>query len=142
MDVSRGEHLKIWLDISLPALPCAGEPCFIASDLGVSTFLYISWRQTPADLRCAAAISLDAIDVSGSHDDDETFSLAHNGEIHKIRLNADGSRKGLGEYIAPKQHWGPFMLRRPQEVSCRQHILYMLRLQGSCSWLPCRIVMQ
>lgn len=76
--------------------------------------LYDNYSKTN---RHAAAISLDAIDISGSHDDDETISLAHNGEIHKIRLNKDGSRKGLGEYIAPKQQWGPFMLRRSQEVS-------------------------
>ena len=65
----------------------------------------------------AAAISLDAVDISGSHDDDNSISVAHNGELHKVRINADGSRKGLGEYIAPKQQWGPFTLRRPQEVT-------------------------
>ena len=63
-----------------------------------------------------AAISLDAVDISGSHGDDNSLSVARNGELHKIRINADGSRKGLGEYIAPKQQWGPFTLRRPQEV--------------------------
>ena len=68
-----------------------------------------------------AAISLDAVDISGSHGDDDSISVAHNGELHKIRINADGSRKGLGEYIAPKQQWGPFTLRRPQEV---MQILY------------------
>lgn len=84
VDVSRGEHLRIALNLTLPALPCA-------------------------------AISLDAVDISGSHGDDNSLSVAHNGELHKIRINADGSRKGLGEYIAPKQQWGPFTLRRPQE---------------------------
>lgn len=63
----------------------------------------------------AAALSLDAIDISGSHEDDNTFSLTHDGDIHKIRLSGSGKR--LGEYITPKQQWGPFMMRRPQEVS-------------------------
>ena len=64
-----------------------------------------------------AAISLDAIDISGTHGDENTLSVAHNGELHKNRINADGSHKGLGEYIAPKKQFGPFFLRRPQEVS-------------------------
>lgn len=64
-----------------------------------------------------AAISLDAIDISGTQGDDNTLSVAHNGELHKNRINADGSHKGLGEYIAPKKQFGPFFLRRPQEVS-------------------------
>lgn len=84
VDTSRGDHLRISLNMTLPALPCA-------------------------------AISLDAIDISGTHGDDNTLSLAHNGELHKNRINADGSRKGLGEYIAPKQQFGPFVLRRPHE---------------------------
>ncbi|KAL3130533.1 hypothetical protein ABBQ38_008345 [Trebouxia sp. C0009 RCD-2024] len=84
VDTSRGDLLRITLDITLPALPCA-------------------------------AISLDAIDIAGTHGDDNTLSVAHNGELHKNRINADGSRKGLGEYIAPKRQFGPFVLRRPQE---------------------------
>ena len=63
----------------------------------------------------AAAISLDAIDISGSHEDENTFSLTHDGEIQKIRISGSGKR--LGEYFTPKQQWGPFMMRRPQEVS-------------------------
>ncbi|KAL3144272.1 hypothetical protein ABBQ32_004041 [Trebouxia sp. C0010 RCD-2024] len=84
VDTARGGLLRISLDITLPALPCA-------------------------------AISLDAIDIAGTHGDDNTLSVAHNGELHKNRINADGSRKGLGEYIAPKRQFGPFVLRRPQE---------------------------
>ena len=75
------------------------------------------------DTHLSAAISLDAIDISGSHGDDNTLSVAHNGELHKNRINADGSRKGLGEYIAPKRQFGPFVLRRPQEVSCSHTVL-------------------
>ena len=62
-----------------------------------------------------AAISLDVIDISGSHEDENTFSLTHDGDIHKIRISGNGKR--LGEYVTPKQQWGPFMMRRPQEVS-------------------------
>lgn len=93
VDTLRGEHLRITLDVTLPALPCA-------------------------------AISLDAVDISGSHDDDNSISVAHNGELHKVRINADGSRKGLGEYIAPKQQWGPFTLRRPQEENAAMNAAF------------------
>ena len=44
---------------------------------------------------CAAVVlSLDAADTTGEHA--ATSSLASNGEIHKIRLNLEGQRIGLG----------------------------------------------
>lgn len=62
---------------------------------------------------CAAVVlSLDAADTTGEHA--ATSSLASNGEIHKIRLNLEGQRIGLGEYIGP-QRYG-FMLSKPREV--------------------------
>lgn len=70
----------------------------------------------------AAALSLDAIDISGSHEDDNTFSLTHDGDIHKIRLSGNGKR--LGEYVTPKQQWGPFMMRRPQEVRALPDVMF------------------
>ena len=57
-------------------------------------------------------LSLDAADTTGEHA--ATSSLASNGEIHKIRLNLEGQRIGLGEYIGP-QRYG-FMLSKPREV--------------------------
>ena len=59
-----------------------------------------------------AALSLDAVDASGEQGGD--ISLAKNGELHKIRLSADGSKLAVEEYVAPK-HFG-FMLRKPRAV--------------------------
>lgn len=59
-----------------------------------------------------AVLSLDAADTTGEHAAHSSF--ASNGEIHKIRLSAEGQRIGLGEYIPP-QRYG-FMLSRPRQV--------------------------
>lgn len=56
---------------------------------------------------------MDVSDVTGDHASDE--SLAKNGEVHKWRLNAEGVKIGLGEYVAPR-YYG-FQLRKSQEVS-------------------------
>ena len=58
------------------------------------------------------ALSLDAVDVSGEQGGD--ISLARNGELHKIRLSADGSKMAVEEYVAPR-HFG-FALRKPRAV--------------------------
>ena len=60
----------------------------------------------------AAVLSMDAADTTGEHAAHSSF--ASNGEIHKIRLSAEGQRIGLGEYIPP-QRYG-FMLSRPRQV--------------------------
>lgn len=67
-----------------------------------------------------AALSLDAVDVSGEAGGD--ISLAKNGELHKIRLNPDGSRKAVGEYVAPR-HFG-FTLRKSRAV-CLQPVQHL-----------------
>ena len=62
--------------------------------------------------RAAAALSLDAVDVSGEAGGD--MSLAKNGELHKLRLNRAGERLSVAEYITPR-HYG-FVLHKPRAV--------------------------
>jgi hypothetical protein len=57
-------------------------------------------------------LSLDASDASGEHSAERGF--AKNGEVHKIRLNAQGERIGLGEYIPPVRYG--FMMAKPRQV--------------------------
>ena len=59
-----------------------------------------------------AVLRLDATDISGEQRSDQ--SHAGNGEIHKIRLNLQGERIGLGEYISPRRHG--FLLNGPGQV--------------------------
>jgi hypothetical protein len=60
-----------------------------------------------------AVMSLDVVDIAGDHDDDTTMSIAHNGEVHKMRLDSTGKRIGYKEYIPPKRPWQDnFILRR------------------------------
>lgn len=60
----------------------------------------------------AVVLSLDATDMSGEKSGDSGH--AANGEIHKVRLNQEGQRIGLGEYIPPRR-WG-FMMGKPRQV--------------------------
>lgn len=86
--------------------------------LCITTETKFSARVIAIDLRyaCTAAVlSLDAADTTGEHAAHSSF--ASNGEIHKIRLSAEGQRIGLGEYIPP-QRYG-FMLNRPRQVCVR-----------------------
>ena len=69
-----------------------------------------SWPQTAL---VPAALSLDAVDVSGEAGGD--ISVAKNGELHKLRLNRHGERLSVAEYITPR-HYG-FMLHKPRAVS-------------------------
>ena len=46
-------------------------------------------------------LSMDAMDMSGESSAGRGYAI--NGEIHKIRLNAEGERIGLGEYIPPRR---------------------------------------
>ena len=59
-----------------------------------------------------AALSLDAVDVSGEQGGD--ISLAKNGQLHKIRLDPTGQRLTVAEYVSPR-HWG-FTLHKPRAV--------------------------
>ncbi len=64
---------------------------------------------------------MDVQDVSGESGEDA--SLAQNGEVHKFRLNPQGKRIAVGEYIPPKRdiRFGSFVLARPMEVGNDSH---------------------
>lgn len=66
---------------------------------------------------CEPVLHLDAVDVSGTQQGDMSYAL--NGQIHKYRLDPNGERIGLGEFVTP--HRGPgnslFFMRRPRHVS-------------------------
>ncbi len=62
---------------------------------------------------CHAVLSLDASDASGEHSASGGF--ASNGEIHKVRLNTQGEKIGLGEYIPPRRYG--FQLGGPRQVT-------------------------
>ena len=84
--------------------------------------------------RSLAALSLDAVDISGvaaalaallpacaltyqtlTGEPGGDISLAKNGELHKLRLNRHGERLTVAEYITPR-HYG-FILHKPRAVS-------------------------
>ncbi|KAK9834322.1 hypothetical protein WJX81_007031 [Elliptochloris bilobata] len=77
-------------------------------DISRQQFIRINFNLTFPSLPCQV-LSLDAADMSGVHNTD----FASNGEVHKVRIDSEGQRIGLGEYIAPRR-WG-FTLRRPRE---------------------------
>ncbi|CAK0737592.1 hypothetical protein CVIRNUC_000938 [Coccomyxa viridis] len=79
-------------------------------DTSRTHYIRLNFNLTYPALPCQV-LSLDAADTTGEHA--ATSSLASNGEIHKIRLNLEGQRIGLGEYIGP-QRYG-FMLSKPRE---------------------------
>ena len=55
------------------------------------------------------------MDMSGESSAGRGYAI--NGEIHKIRLNAQGERIGLGEYIPPRRFG--FFLGGPRQVHKR-----------------------
>lgn len=58
-------------------------------------------------------VSLDVVDISGEHGDDTTMSLAHNGEIHKMRTDSQGRHLGYKEFIPAKPAWQTHFMLRP-----------------------------
>ncbi|KAK9865559.1 hypothetical protein WJX84_003935 [Apatococcus fuscideae] len=93
-------------------------PTKLRTDLGVDLSreetLKMTFDITFPALPCAV-LSLDVQDVSGESGGDT--SLAQDGEVHKYRLNPQGKRIGLSEYIPPKRdiRFGSFVLARPME---------------------------
>ncbi|KAK9814049.1 hypothetical protein WJX73_010584 [Symbiochloris irregularis] len=86
---------------------------YTLTTMGVDTVrdqhLYVEFNMSFPALPCQA-LSLDASDVSGILGGD--YSMAKNGELHKIRLAQDGGRLAVEEYVAPR-HYG-FALRKPR----------------------------
>ena len=102
-------------------LPISSGKKAQALALGICTFgaridcsaVWSGLQQISSRGHVAAVLSLDAADTTGEHAAHSSF--ASNGEIHKIRLNPEGQRIGLGEYIPPLRYG--FMLSRPRQVT-------------------------
>ena len=60
-----------------------------------------------------AVLSIDLRDAAGDTKSDQDKSTATNGVIHKYRLDKNGKRIGLEEFITPHPH-GMFFRRKPQ----------------------------
>ena len=65
------------------------------------------------------------MDVSGEQGGD--ISLAKNGMLHKTRLDAQGQRLNVAEWVAPR-HWG-FTLHKPRAVSLLLCLSLLLPVQ-------------
>lgn len=123
MDGSRDHYMRMHFNITYPSLPCQGW-------LSLRARLVCS-AEPACDcsvLRCAV-LSMDAMDMSGESSAGRGYAI--NGEIHKIRLNAQGERIGLGEYIPPRRYG--FLLGGPRQVHsllCKGHIP---------KWWTCRL---
>lgn len=83
VDTSRGEKLRINMDVTFPDLPCgcASRP--------LSSLHKPLWPQHILMLPAATDLSVDAMDVSGEHQ----LDVEHN--IFKKRLAADGRPLGI-----------------------------------------------
>lgn len=75
------------------------------------TTMHVTFNITFPALPCQA-IWIDIGDVSGNFETEAMAKSAHDGEVHKWRLDVDGRHVELAEYIAPQQRGSdfPFLL--------------------------------
>ncbi len=63
-----------------------------------------------------SALSLDVLDISGTNENDASFSKAMN--VHKRRMDRAGKWIGKAEYITPQSQVRPLGFRGPLRLTC------------------------